>query len=298
MKLSSNTKMPVGATLIVLSSLFYASYGIWTTLMGDFFGGYTASAFRSILVLFILFPFALYYRQLGPVGWKHNWQPLLGLVLSATLVWGPFYYAILHAGVGVSLTINYASLVIGMFLFGWLLGKERFTLIKGISAGVGFIGLWLVFAPNTAQLGLIPLSAAAISGFASSLHYVIAKQISYNATQSTIAMWVASTLANLVMAFVLQEHIPALSFEQEWFYLILFAIASVASTWLFVRGIKLIDAGIAGVLGLLEIVFGILFGMLFFHEQPGFTALVGALVIIIAASIPYVTEEKTSLNKK
>lgn len=56
-----------------------------------------------------------------------------------------------------------------------------------------------------------------------------------------------------------------------------------------VKGIKLIEAGAAGVLGLLEIVFGLLFGVVFFRERPSAVALLGALVITAAAAIPYVS---------
>ena len=72
MKCNSRPTAPLGASLVVTSSFFYASYGIWTTLMGNFFGGYTASALRSVLVLIILVPIAFAYKQLGPVQWRKN----------------------------------------------------------------------------------------------------------------------------------------------------------------------------------------------------------------------------------
>jgi hypothetical protein len=49
---------------------------------------------------------------------KHNWRYLVGMVVASLFVWGPLYYAILHAGVGISLAVNYGSIVLGMFLFG------------------------------------------------------------------------------------------------------------------------------------------------------------------------------------
>jgi drug/metabolite transporter (DMT)-like permease len=147
---------PLGASLVVMSSIFYASYGIWTKLMGDFFQGYTASALRSVLVLLILLPIAIFYRHLEPIHLKQNWRYLTGMVLASLFTWGPLYYAILHAGVGISLAVA-----------------------------------------------------------------------------------------------------------------------------------KLIDAGAAGILGLLEIVFGVLFGIIFFHERPAAMALLGMVVIIAAAAIPY-----------
>jgi drug/metabolite transporter (DMT)-like permease len=281
---------PLGASFVVLSSLFYASYGIWTKLTGDFFGGYTASAIRSVFVLLILIPLALAFGQLAKIHWRRDWRQMAGLILTAALIWGPLYYAVLHAGVGISLTINYAAMVIGMFFFGWLLVRERFTRDKWLSTALGLIGLWLIFAPSTSGLGWLALSAALLSGFAAAAHYVIGKQLPYNATQSTIIMWAASVIANTAMLFVLREQFPSIGLHMEWFYLFIFGVASVAATWLFMKGIKLIEAGAAGILGLLEIVFAVLFGALFFHERPGTVVLLGVVSIIAAAAIPYIRD--------
>ena len=95
--------------------------------MGNFFGGYTASALRSILVLVILAPIALAYKQLEPVNLRRNWISFNGLFASSLFVWGPLYYAVLHAGIGIALAVNYASIVIGMFFFGYLFFGERFN---------------------------------------------------------------------------------------------------------------------------------------------------------------------------
>ncbi|QQS20002.1 EamA family transporter [Candidatus Saccharibacteria bacterium] len=278
---------PVGASLIVLSSFFYASYGIWTKLMGDFFQGYTASALRSVLVLLILLPIALFYRHLQPLKLKQNWRYIAGMLIASLFTWGPLYYAILHAGVGISLAIVYASIVIGSFFFGWLFGRERFTKDKAISAGLGVIGLGLIFSPSTGSLGWLALLGALVSGLSAGANAVFSKQIRYNATQSTIVLWVTSVIANFVMAFALQEHYPEVGWYAPWLWLVFFAVASVIASWSLVKGVKLIDAGAAGVLGLLEIVFGVIFGVIFFHERPAAIALLGMAVIIGAASIPY-----------
>ena len=65
---------PLGASLVVLSSFFYASYGIWTKLMGNFFDGYTASALRSVLVVLILALITVYYHKFEPLHLRQNWK--------------------------------------------------------------------------------------------------------------------------------------------------------------------------------------------------------------------------------
>lgn len=287
---------PLGASLVVLSSFFYASYGIWTKLMGDFFGGYTASALRSILVLMILIPITFALRRFEPIKLKQNWKYIGGMIFFSFFIWGPLYYAILNAGVGLALTVAYANIVIGMFFFGWLMAGEKFTKDKLLSAVLGIIGLGLIFIPsnNASHVALLALAAATLSGLATAANAVITKKIPYNATQTTVVLWVTSVIANTIMVFVISEATPSTGVHVEYLYLLLFAIASVISTWALVKGIKLIEAGAAGVLGLLEIVFGLAFGMILFHERPGALALVGAVVIIAASAIPYLKDYNAS----
>ena len=278
---------PIGASLVVLASFFYASYGIWTKLMGDFFDGYTASALRSVLVVLILLPIAIYSRQLQPINLRQNGLYIAGMVIASLFAWGPLYFAIQNAGVGISLAVNYASIVIGIFFFGWLFANEKFTKDKALSALLGIIGLVLIFLPTIAGFGWLSLLAAMVSGLAGAANTVFAKKIHYNATQSTMVLWAASIIANFLMAAVLGSSYPPFQGQIEWLYLVLFALASVIASWALVGGLKLLDAGAAGVLGLLEIVFGVLFGVIFFNEKPGLIVLSGMAVIILAAAISY-----------
>lgn len=70
--MTKRTKAPLGASLVVVSSVFYASYGIWTKLMGSYFEGYTASALRSVLVLVILVPVAVRFGKFEPLNLKQT----------------------------------------------------------------------------------------------------------------------------------------------------------------------------------------------------------------------------------
>ena len=284
------SKAPLGASLVVLSSLFYASYGIWTKLMGNFFGGYTASALRSILVVVILLPIAIGFHSLESLCLKQNWKSIAGMFIGSLFTWGPLYYAIQHAGVGISLTVNYASMVIGLFFFGWLITKERFTKDKVFSGLLGFTGLALIFLPRVAVFDRLALLFALISGVSIALTMVCAKKQKYNATQSTLVLWATSVVANLIMALAFTESRPSAGLHVEWLYLVLFALASIVASWSLIKGMKFIDAGAAGILGLLEIVFGVLFGVILFNEKPGVTVLLGVAVIIAAAAIPYLKD--------
>jgi drug/metabolite transporter (DMT)-like permease len=291
------TKAPLGATMIVISSFFYASYGIWTKLMGDFFGGYTASAIRSVLVLLCLVPFAFVFKKMGPLNLRKNWKYIAGMLFAALFTWGPLYYAILHVGIGIGLAIQFASIVLGTFVFSRLMTGERFTKDKAVSATLGIVGICLVFAPTTSHLGYLALIGALVSGLSAAMTIVLAKQIHYNGTQSAVVLWVTSLIANFFMVFLINETIPAFHFEIVWFYLVIFAVASSIASLLFINGSKMIDAGAASLLCLLEIVFGVFFGMAFFGERPGTLALIGVAIIMLSSAIPYIRSYDTRRGK-
>lgn len=290
--MKSKKRNSVGALFVVLSSFFYATYGIWTKLTGDHFGGYTASAFRSVLVVLILVPMALLLKKFEPVKFKKNWKYLFGLFFFSFFIWGPLYYAVLHAGVALSLTVNYACLALGMLVFGRIFLKERLTRAKILSIALGITGLAMTFSPDDAQIVWIALGAAALSGFASAAIALIIKVSQYGPTQITLFSWVASILANTLMAVVIGETISSGVEYSHLFYFLLFAIASVAASLSLAKGVKLIESGLAGILGLLEIVFGILFGVFLFGERPGLLALTGAVLIIISAILPNLNNKK------
>lgn len=278
---------PLGASLVVLSSVFYASYGIWTTLMGSFFGSFTASALRCILVVGCLAVFALLRKELQKIQWRRDCKWLFIMLLSSVFVSAPMYYSILHAGVGISLAITYIGIVIGMFLFGWLFEGERFTKDKLIATVLGILGLVLVFSPSLKIVGWLALTAALVSGLATAGNMVMTKKVPYNGSQSAILLWGTGIIANVPLVFLFSEPLPAIGWHVEWIYLLLFAAASVVASWTFIKGLKLIEAGAAGILGLLEVVFGVVFGVVFFHERPGIVVLIGIASIMAAAAIPY-----------
>lgn len=281
---------PLGASLVVLSSFFYATYGIWTKLMGDFFDGYTATALRGGIIVMILLFIAFCIRRLEPLRVKDNWPYIAGMVGGSLFSWGPYYYAVLHAGIGISLAVEYASIVIAMFFFGRLLAQERFSKSKAFSAALGIAGLVLIFTPSVHGIGWLALFGAVIGGISSAFNIVLVKRVHYKALQATIVLWTCSVIANVLMAFLLHKSYPAFHGQVEWLYLFIFAVASVIASWSLTRGVKLIDAGAAGILGLLEIVFGVLFGLMFFHEKLGLLVILGVILILAAAAIPYIKD--------
>jgi len=277
----------LGASLVVSSSFFYALYGVWTRLMGDSFGDYQQAVARSLVVVAVMLPIAIRRKELARLRWGRDWQWFLFSMVSSALIAGPMYYAVLRVGIGLSAGLQYAGIVLGMFFFGWLFSRERYTARKFIATALAFAGLGCIFAPSIHLASLLPLLAALGSGFATGLNVVSSQKMPYSASQTTVIAWTGGVLGNIGMVYLAGETHHHIAFGVSWLYVALFGLTSVAASWSVIRGVKLIDAGSAGILGLLEIVFGVLFGVVFFAERPSIVALAGMAVIMLAASIPY-----------
>ena len=240
----------------------------------------------SSLVVIFLLPIALWRKELSKIHWRRDAWLLAGQLISSLLIAAPLYYAVLRVGVGLGMGITYAGIVLGAFLFGRLFNKERYTKDKWISTLLGILGLWLIFTPNLKALGFVAMGAALLSGLASGLNMVVNKKLKYSASQTAIMTWIATAIVNIPFVFLLSERVPDLSIN--WIYLVLFALASLAASWTLITGLKLIETGAAGILGLLEIVFGIVYGMFFFREHPNSLSILGMAAIMMAAAIPYI----------
>jgi drug/metabolite transporter (DMT)-like permease len=288
----THSRKALGASLVVSSSLFYGSYGVWMALMGTAFGAYTQGVFRCLLVVLIVLPIAYIRRQWQPIQWQRDaWWFVLSFLTSLGIA-GPSYYATQQIGVGLMSAVLYAGIVLAMFFFGWLLSNERYTLEKFIATGLSMVGLWLVFSPNVAHLGLLGLGAALVAGLASGLNVVVSQKLPYGVLQTMTITWSGGIIASFGMALLLGEFHKPLVWDIHWLYLGLFVATSILASSTIIKGVKLIDAGSAGILGLLEIIFGVAFGIVFFGERPGAMALVGMTAITVAAGVPYLRHFK------
>jgi drug/metabolite transporter (DMT)-like permease len=282
-----------GSSLIVLSSLFYGSYGVWTRLMGNSFGPYMQAWIKAALVIAVMLPIALFGRQKWqPIRWRQDKWWLIFWVCINWMISAPLYYATTHIGINLSILLEYGGYLISMFFLGWLLNGERYTRNKLLATVLALSGLLLTFTPSLGHASLLPFLGALAAGFAIGGDMVVSQRIQYSSSQTTVLAWTTGLILNVPAAFILHEHTPGLHMDVHWLYLLLFVGVCIASSWLSIHGVKLIDAGTAGILGLLEVVWAMLFGITFFHERPHMLAYVGAVCIIAAAATPYVTSRQ------
>jgi drug/metabolite transporter (DMT)-like permease len=287
--------------MILLSALGFGSYGIWSRIIGQDFGVFFQGWVRSAIVLAILIPIALYTKSFKSVT-RADRKWIITTVLLGMATQAPLYFAYNHMDIGTTILVFYAMYVITSYAVGRLFLNERINLAKLISLLLAFGGLLILFGFSFAQFSILAFALAAVNGIASGGEVSTTKKSSqkFSSLQIGIYVWLGVLVTHLPLSIMFGERqiLPALT--MVWFAMLGFALAGLASFWLVIEGYKYVDASIGGLIGLLEIIFGVVFGILIFHEHVTVSILLGGGLIIIAAMLPdlvaLASRKKTNTN--
>ncbi|PIR43874.1 hypothetical protein COV24_00440 [candidate division WWE3 bacterium CG10_big_fil_rev_8_21_14_0_10_32_10] len=277
----------IGYTMILLSAIGFGSYGIWYRTIGTSFQLFSQGWVRSCIILMILVPIAFFTKKLKPIKKEDIKYLLIPLSFSVFTI-APVFYAFNHMDIGTGTLVFYASFLITTYLVGILLFNEKISYVKKVSLILAFAGLFLVFDVSLEKFSVIALILAAINGIASGGEVSTTKKVTciYSSLQISIFIWLATLITHLPVSLILGEKVPSLSLGLPWFYMILFSIIALASFWLVVEGFKHVDASVGGLIGLSEVIFAIIFGMLIFKESISITIIFGGILILISGMLP------------
>lgn len=285
-----------GIVLIFFSALMFGSYGVWSRLIGDSFGVFYQGWSRALIIAVLLLPILLWQNQIVSISRK-DWGWFALYLFFTSLTQAPIFYAFNHMDIGSATLLFFVSMLLTMYLVGILFLGEKITRIKIVSFILALMGMYVVFSFSLVAFSLLAALLAVVNGIASGGEVSFSKKLSgnYSTLYLTWLSWIIIVITNLPISFMLGEiqHLP--SFQIVWLYQLGYTIASLFGFWLIIEGLKYIDASIGGLIGLLEIVFSILFGILLFKEELTFKVIIGAVLIILAASLPYILE---IFNKK
>ncbi|OGZ97193.1 MAG: hypothetical protein A3I44_02070 [Candidatus Sungbacteria bacterium RIFCSPLOWO2_02_FULL_51_17] len=269
------------------SAILFASYGVWSKMLGHDFGIFYQGWVRSFLVLLVVVPI-LFVGGLWKKIERRDYGWMLASVLFGVCTQVPIYYAFTHAGIGVASVIFFSAFLLTSYIIGMLCIGERMTLVKILSFFTALLGLLLVFGFSLKIFSALALAAAALNGIASGGEVSLTKKFSdrYSSLQITAYVWFGILITHLPASLLLGERqlVPALSLS--WFAMMAYAFSGILGFWAVVEGYKYIDASIGGVIGLLEIVFSIVLGIVLFRESVTVPLVIGSSLIIGAAALP------------
>lgn len=294
-------KYTYGVTLILISSLLFASYGVWAKLIGGDMGVFFQGWSRGLIIALALFPILYFKKQIIPIQ-RTDWRWLSVFLIFTSLTQAPLFYAFTHMDIGSATLLFFVSMLLTMYLVGFFFLNEKLTWIKMISFTLACLGMYMIFSFSLIAFTLLAALMAMLNGVASGGEISFSKKISgsYSTLYITWLSWIIITLTNAPVSILLGETQLLPSFDMVWLWQIGYTIASMLGFWLIIEGLKYVEAGIGGLLGLLEIVFGIAFGIILFNEELTAQITIGAILILIAAASPHIrdiyTKRKVSVT--
>jgi drug/metabolite transporter (DMT)-like permease len=287
--MNNNSKTTRGISLVLVSALIFGSYGMWSRLVGQNFGVFYQAWTRGLIIAIILFPFLYFRGEIVKIN-KEDWKWMSLYLIFTSFTAAPIFYAFNHMDIGSASLLFYTTMLLTMYVFGFLFLGEKFTKVKIISFIVALIGMYVIFSFSLTLFTFLAASMAVLNGVASGGEVSFSKKLSnkYSSLYLTWLSWLIIFLTNGIVSLLVGEtqHIP--SFTIVWLYELGYVIAGIIGFWFIVEGLKYLEASIGGLLGLLEIVFSIAFGVLIFKEVLSLQIIIGGLVIIMAAALPHI----------
>jgi len=280
-----------GILFIAISALMFGSYGVWSRLIGSSFGLFYQGWTRALIISVVLLPILFWNKQIVPIA-KKDWGWLGLFLIFTSCTQAPLFYAFNHMDIGSATLLFFVSMLITMYLFGIFFLGEKLTKIKIISFILAAIGMYVIFSFSLVAFSLLAALMAIINGIASGGEVSSSKKLSgnYSPLYITWLSWVIIFITNTPVSFLLGETQYLPSLNMVWLYQIGYVISSILGFWLVIKGLKYVEASAGGLIGLLEIVFSIFLGIIIFNEHLTLKIICGAILVILAVSMPHVNE--------
>ncbi len=274
-----------GSLSIISASVLYSSMFIFLRIIGFELPFFFQCLMRNVLAL-VLTGILLFFFK----GWHKVKSKDLFWFISRTLLgiisFTCFYIAVNNIEVGTFYFSFYAGFLVGGFLIGKLLFKEKMTGVKTISLVMSFLGLGLIYSFNL-EVNRFFILLSLFSGISSTAWSIFCKKLSgtYSALQLSFIDLAITLLAYLVLTVVLKEAwlVPTLS--APWIATFSLGVIMVFTGLLIVYGFHYLEAQIGSLLMLVEIVFAIFLGFILYQEQVPLITWIGGLLIISALVI-------------
>lgn len=283
--MKNNNAQLTGSLFIAISAFFYGSYGVWSRLMIGHFSEFNQAWIRAAILLCILIPTGLIFHQFKKVQ-KKDLKWFAAISFAGGLNQAPFFFGFEHLTIGTATLLFYIMLTIGAYILGKLFFQENLTPTKYFSLALAIIGLSIIYRFSLVPSQILPALSTLLAGTLGAIFVVLSKKLSstYSEIQILTILFISMFVSNLLISLTLHEPLPQLSLSLAWFgqfgYIASMLLANVAV----IIGFRHIEPSIGGLIGLLEVIFAAVFGIILFHETLTPSLLIGSLIIILAAS--------------
>lgn len=201
------------------------------------------------------------------------------IVLTATT----FFFALARLPLADAIALSFISPVLTA-LFGITLLGERLDWRIAVALAAGFVGMLLIVAGKVGGAGLdrdaaLGAAAVAVSAVGYALNVVVLRHRATRDPLSQIVLFQNLGPALLLALPALWVWTPLTLRDAALFALL--GTLGVAAHIMLTHAFARIEAARLAPVGYVTLVWGVLFGMLFFAEVPGLATLAGAALIVL-----------------
>jgi drug/metabolite transporter (DMT)-like permease len=234
-----------------------------------------------------MLPFMLSTKSFQKIKRK-DWSAMSVFIAFCVFTQVPIYYAFNNAPIGTVQLIFYSMFVITAYLVGRFYLGETITRIKLISMVLAFVGLALVFGTAVIAFAPLGLGLALLNGVASGGEVASSKKIEIKYSPALVVFWgwVFTLILHLPLSLLLGEKQVAVAFNQAWLWLVIYSFVNATAFWLVIVGFRYVDASIGSLIGLMEVIFAVIFGAIIFDEVLSLSVYFGGALILVAAMLP------------
>ncbi len=278
---------------MLVASLLFAGMGVFAKLLGSVMPSLEIVFFRNIFGVLGV-GLSLLHTPLQGVGgkpWLLFFRGFMGFLALLC-----FFYDIAHIPLGEAMTYSKTS-PIWTAIFAYIFLKEGLSRLAWIAVLIGFVGIVLITDPFTTPFDKYDLLGI-LSGVGAALAYTSVRELKryYDTRAIVLSFMGVGTIGPLLLMvaspFVQTQWLDFIFGEfvmpqgKMWLYVVAMgALATMAQIFM-TKAYGVSKAGIVGTVSYSNILFSILFGILFLADPlPGFVEILGIILIVLSGVV-------------
>ena len=269
---------------LILASFFFSLMTVCVKIIDNRIPIYELVFFRSLISLFIT-SLIINKKNINP--WGKN-KPLLilrGLLGTIALVC--IFYAIKNMPLNISTVIQY-TYPIFIAMFAGILIKEKITKNIIIASLIGWLGILIILNPYqlsslNVELNKLTILIAFLGSISTALAYITVKKLSLTEDIFIIIKYFPLMSVITLSPIVLFNWVTPNINDLTW--IIGIGIFTQAGQTFLTIGLKKLPTSNAATINYLQVIFGSLWGILFFNELINFNFIIGAVLVLLGTII-------------
>lgn len=286
--LSSKAK---GFLLLILAALILGSFGIWVRILNLDLTVYQQVFFRNSFALLISIVLLIFIKkQISIKNINKRYLFIYSISFPISVIF--FTLSILLTKIALTLFSLYIGSIVVSFIIGHIYFKEKITFNKSLSVVLVFVGLYFITFSGSDYHMNLGIIFGLLSGITEAIGNAFRKRLGSEVDRVflvTIAM-ISGIIISIALLLINHQsiifftHISLLS----WITGFIFGVLLFTVSYLTIVGFQYIELGPGTLIFSSEILFGVLFGILFFGEYLNIKEVIGGVLIFIAITVPYI----------